>query len=109
MEKFVPLFDYGSVNDDHRAAAAEISELIKAHGNDMLAELIKVRFNVVEPNRYDVAQSPFVKACKEHGLPIAIQGWIQQGEGPDAVFYPLICVNEDVRRFDEFYKKIKEE
>jgi len=109
METFVPLFDYGSVNDDHRAAAAEIAELAKSHGSDMLAELIKVRFKVVEPNRYDISQSPFFQACKAHGMPVAIQGWIQQGDGADTVFYPLLCINEDVRKFDEFYKKIKEE
>jgi len=109
MENIVPLFDYGSINDDHRAAANEIADLARAHGNEMLAELIKLRFKVVEPNRFDITQSEFFNACKKYGVPVAVQGWIQQGEGSDAVFYPLICINEDIRKFDEFYKKIKEE
>lgn len=103
---FLPLFDYGSINEDHKKAATEIANIIEKNGNEMLASFIRHRFSVVEPKKYDLAESIFIKSCKENNIPIAIQGYLKHGDGPDAIHYPLVCINEDVRTLDSWFQKI---
>ena len=98
MENLIPVFDYGSLNDDHKAAAEECVALAKQLNQPMLAELIKVKFQLVEPNRYDMDSSKFVQAAKEAGIYIAIQGHIKEGDTE----YQLVSVNEDIRKLDKF-------
>jgi hypothetical protein len=98
MENLIPVFDYGSLNDDHKAAAEECVALAKQMNQPMLAELIKVKFQLVEPNRYDMDSSKFVQAAKEAGIYIAIQGHVKEGDTE----YQLVSVNEDIRKLDKF-------
>jgi hypothetical protein len=98
MENLIPVFDYGSLNDDHKAAAEECVALAKQLNQPMLAELIKVKFQLVEPNRYDMESSKFVQAAKEAGIYIAIQGHVKEGDTE----YQLVSVNEDIRKLDKF-------
>jgi len=98
MENLIPVFDYGSLNDDHKAAAEECVALAKQLNQPMLAELIKVKFQLVEPNRYDMDSSKFVQAAKEAGIYIAIQGHVKEGDTE----YQLVSVNEDIRKLDKF-------
>jgi hypothetical protein len=98
MENLIPVFDYGSLNDDHKAAAEECVALAKQLNQPMLAELIKAKFQLVEPNRYDMDSSKFVQAAKEAGIYIAIQGHVKEGDTE----YQLVSVNEDIRKLDKF-------
>jgi hypothetical protein len=45
--------------------------------------------------------SDFAKKCKEYNLSYAIQGYVSEGD----VRYPILCITEDIRKFDEFLSK----
>ena len=103
----IPSFDYGSINEDHKKAAEEIAGLVKSLGQNDLAELIKQRFKVQEPKRYDLSQSKFFQACQAAGIYCAVQGWVQVGTDIDNVHYPLVGVSEDIRKLDSLVDHIK--
>lgn len=102
-ENLIPLFDYGSLNDDHKAAAEECVALANQLGQPMLAELIKAKFQLVEPKRFDMDTSKFVAAAKEAGIYIAIQGHIKEGDTE----YQLVSVNEDIRKLEKFIELLQ--
>lgn len=101
------LFDYGSINDQHKSAAAEIAELAEQAGNTDFAEMIRTKFEIKEIPRYDLTQSKMVRACAEAGIFCATQGFLQEGIGEDAIRYPLMAICEDVRTLEKLYDVIK--
>ena len=101
------LFDYGSINDDHKSAASEIASIVEQSGNEMLAELIKVKFQIKEIPKYDLKQSKMVQACAEAGIYCAVQGLIQEGVDSEAIQYPMVTICEDVRKLETLYDLIK--
>lgn len=103
----LPAFDYGSLNEDHKKAASEIARLLEDNGNEMIAELIKSKFQLTEPVRKKPEESIFVRACLENNIHCSIQGWVAHGIGPDAVHYPLISISEDVRVLDKLVTFIR--
>lgn len=105
----LPVFDYGSLNDDHKKAAEEIASLAEHHGMSMFAELIKTRFQVKEIPKYDISQSEFVKYCEKAGLNLAIQGFIREGTEPNIIQYPLMTLCDDVRKLEKLVEVIKED
>ena len=100
-------FNYGEINDDHKAAAEEIADLIAKSGNEMLSELIKQRFKITSIPRYDIKNSKFAEACMEAGVFPSVQGYLQEGDGLDKFEYPLIGITEDVRKLEKLYEHIK--
>ena len=106
-ENLIPSFDYGSINEDHKKAAEEIAGLVKSFGQNDLAEIIKQRFKVQEPKRFDLSQSKFFEVCQAAGIYCAVQGWIQVGTDIDNVHYPLVGVSEDIRKLDSRVEHIK--
>lgn len=98
------LFDYGNVTQDHKKLLLEIIELAKKSGNDVFAEFIKHKFQIVEPNRFDLANSKFIESCEKHRFSYNIQGYVVDGLNPDAVHYPIVSITEDIRKLDEFIK-----
>ena len=104
-----PVFDYGSINEDHKKAAEEIANLAETHGMTMFAELIKTRFQVKEIPKYDITQSEFVKYTQKAGLNFAIQGFIREGAEPDFMQYPLLTICDDVRKLEKFIEVIKKD
>lgn len=107
-ENFDHLFDYGSINEDHKKAAEEIAQLSESMGNEMLAQLIRTRFQIKEIPKYPVEQSPFVQECLKADIKVVTQGFIREGEEPNIIQYPLLAVCEDVRNLDKLVKSIKE-
>jgi hypothetical protein len=47
-----------------------------------------------------INNSPFVVACKAAGLYCAIQGYIQEGQEPNIIQYPLVALCDDIRKFE---------
>lgn len=101
------LFDYGSIKPEHKEAAEEIANYVAGMGQEMLGDLIKTRFQIQEIPKYDMAESEFVQFCKQAGIYVAGQGYIQQGDGLDAVQYPMIAVCEDIRNMQKLVDVIK--
>lgn len=109
MDNMLPVFDYGSLNDDHKKAAEEIASLAEQHGMSMFADLVKTRFQVKEIPKYDISQSEFVKYCDKAGLHLGIQGFIREGGEPDIIQYPLMTLCDDVRKLEKLVEVIKED
>jgi hypothetical protein len=102
-----PLFDYGSIKPEHKEAAEEIANYISEMGQGMLGDLIKTRFKIQEIPKYDMAESEFVQFCQQAGIYVAGQGYIQQGDGLDAIQFPMIAICEDVRNMQKLVDVIK--
>jgi hypothetical protein len=96
------LFNYGDLKKEHKDAAAEIIDLAKQLGQDNLAEVIAHKFQLVEPNKFNIEDSVFAKACDSVGFKYWIMGWVAEGDGPEAVHYPIVSITEDVRKLDNF-------
>ncbi len=106
-EQLEHLFDYGSINDDHKAAAKEIAELADQMGNSMLSELIKTRFQLKTIPKYPLEESIFVKECLKADVKVVTQGYVRVGTEPDIVQYPLLAICEDVRNLDKLVISIR--
>lgn len=98
------LFDYGSINEEHKKVVLEIMELAKQSGNDVFAEFIKHKFQIVEPKKYDLAESKFVEACEKHNFKYHVMGYVVDGTNPDSIHYPIVSITEDIRKLEEFIK-----
>ena len=105
-EKIEP-FDYGNIKQEHKVAAEEIAALAYQIGQPMLAELIKLKFEIVEIKKYDLEQSEFLNSIKSAGIPWSVQGAMVEGEGVDKIQYPLITINQEIRTLDAWFKSIK--
>lgn len=102
--KVKPVFDYGSITDEHKTVASEIVNLLDNMNLPMASELIKQKFQLVETPKYDISQSKFVKECDKVGIHCAVQGWIKEGNEKE---YQVISVTEDVRRLNDLIDSIK--
>jgi len=102
-----PVFDYGSLNDDHKKAAEEIVFILRTIGQDFIAESISQRFKLVEPKKFNLEDSKFFQSCREAGIYINIQGFLVDHSDPEKTEYPIISLSEDVRNFDRLYETIK--
>ncbi len=98
------LYDYGSISEDHKKIILEVMDLAKKTGNELFAEFLKHKFEIVEPNRYDLSESKFIDACEKHKFCYNIQGYVKEGNSPDAVHYPIVSITEDIRKLEEFIK-----
>ena len=100
------LFDYGSINDQHKKAIFEVMMLAKQFGHDNFAEFLKFKFEIVEPNRYNLNESEFIQACEKNQVQYNIQGYVKNSLDPDAVHYPIVSITEDIRKLNTFIKNV---
>jgi hypothetical protein len=108
MTKLTEMFDYGSITEEQKAAALEIVQLCKNMDQHIAAEIIKHKFQLVEPKRYNMEESAFIKACADAGIYVSIQGHIKENAGtPDELEYQLVSISQDIRKMDEFVEKLK--
>jgi methyl coenzyme M reductase subunit D len=98
------MFDYHIVNDDHKAAVSEVCRLLEGMGQAHLTDHIKRKFKVIEPPKYDLNESEFIKACNDAGITYSVQGHLFGNE----VDYQMVGIVEDIRKLNDFIKKIKE-
>ena len=101
----IPVFDYGSISDEHKAAAEECAKMIEPYNSIVAAQILE-RFKIVEPKIMDPESSEFYRTAKEFGLFPAQQGYMV---GPDGVQIPMVALCADLPKFDDFlqyYKKL---
>jgi hypothetical protein len=103
----IPAFDFGSLNEDHQSAAKEISQWLKSLGHNELSEELLSRFKITQIPAYNMENSVFYKLAKEAGIYVANQGNLVEGQGKDAMQYPLVAISGDIRQMDKFIEKIK--
>jgi predicted house-cleaning noncanonical NTP pyrophosphatase (MazG superfamily) len=101
------LFDYGSINDEHKKVAEEICKFLRDSNLKEIADVISQRFQLVQIPEYDMTQSKFFKECNKVGIFVACQGFLQEGTGTDAMKYPMVNISGDIRKMDQLIDSIK--
>lgn len=104
-----PVFDYGSINNDHREAAVEIIGLLRQMGNELPAKIIAERFKLEEPKRFDFTTTKFAKACQEANVFLGVQGFLINQDDPEKTEYPIVSISEDIRKLETLYYIIRDQ
>jgi hypothetical protein len=99
----IPVFDWRDIKPEHQQAAQEIADMMESVNEPMLAELIRQKFKVTPPTRFDFKESQFVQECQKNNIGIMIQGFVDD----NGVQIPLVMITEDVRRLDQFINNVK--
>ena len=99
----IPIFDYGSINEDHKLAAEECAKLIETQ-NPEVSILIRERFKIVEPKRIPLEESSFYNTAKSFGIIPSQQGYMV---GPDGVHIPMVAIFGDIKQLDQFLEYSK--
>lgn len=98
-----PIFDYNSITEEHKKVVKEITAMLDHHGQEMLSELIKLKFKIVETPKFNLKESVFMEACKKAEIIPVIQGFtIEYG-----VEYPVVLIQDDIRKLDSFVANIR--
>lgn len=100
MKKIKEIFNYDNINDAHKEAAEEIVDILKSAGAELQAELIKKKFKLVEPVRYNLKESEILKKMSDLKIPVTVQGWVKEGD----IEYQIINAVADIRKWEEFWK-----
>jgi len=100
----IPVFDYGSIKEDHKSAAEECAKLVESI-NPLVANLIRERFQIVEPKRLPLEDSEFYRIATGFGFGVAPQGYMV---GPDGVQIPMVAICAEITKFDDFLSHYKD-
>ena len=102
-KEFETNFDYGELNKnkDITKAVAEVINQCKNEGvsSDIIKNL-EVKFKIIEPKKYNMEYSPFLNWINSKGIDVSIQGFVKEGSGDDEIHFPIICINEDIRKME---------
>jgi hypothetical protein len=93
-----PYFDYGSVNETHKEAANACATICEESGIPELGKMIKQRFQIEEPETYDLGQSEFYKLAIANGISVTAGGFIME----NGIRYPYCNVAADIRTLEKF-------
>ena len=99
----IPLFDYGSISEEHKRAAEECAKLIET-ANPYVSSLIRERFNIVEPKKISLEESSFYAAATAFGIVPSQQGYMVDADG---VHIPMVAVCGDIKQLDKFLEYSK--
>ena len=100
-----PFFDYGVANDTHKEAAKACAVICEESGVPELATIIKQRFQIEEPETYDLFASEFYKLATANNISVTAGGFIQEG----GIRYPYCNVAADIRILEKFLETLKHE
>lgn len=104
----IPAFNYGDINETHQSAAKEIACWLRSLGQTELSDELLFRFKINQIPVFDIEQSKFYQCAKKAGIYVAIQGMLVEGQGKDALQYPLVVISGDIRQMDKFIDVVKE-
>lgn len=104
-EKIEMLFDYDTLNSDHKTAAAEIISLIESRKNipvNILQEEIKNRFKLSEIPMMKVEDTLWYELTKDENLGPSIQGFRTKiNEDGTKIKVPYIAFSSDLEYLDD--------
>ena len=90
--KKIPKFDCSKIDEKHLQIIGEVLETIKMFNNPMIEEVIH----------------PFIEECKKIGLFLSTQGHLLENQHTkDEIMIPIVCIQDDVRKFFKLYENIK--
>ena len=99
----IPMFDYGNITEEHKAAAEECAKMIECI-SPQLSSQIRERFKIVEPKRLALEDTVSWKVFTENGIYLSQQGYMV---GPDGVQIPMVSLCTEVTKLDNFLEQIK--
>ena len=106
--KKIPKFDCSKIDEKHLQIIGEVLETIKMFNNPMIEEVIKRKFKYVEPSKLIIEHHPFIEECKKIGLFLSTQGHLLENQHTkDEIMIPIVCIQDDVRKFFKLYENIK--
>jgi len=103
-KKIKYMFDYGNVKKEHKEAVEEVCKILTESNQNMISELLKVKFKIKENPKYDISLSLFLNILKNNKINYSIQGHITENN----IDYPIINISEDIRRLDKTIIEILE-
>ena len=94
------VFDYGSLNDEHKEAVKKCLELAEKVGlGEHFIEILKVKFHLSELPTYDLKESEFFSAvADDDNLAISSGGYTRT----NGMNYPYISIMGDIRDYDKW-------
>ena len=95
------VIDSNSLSKEQIKTLQDVALYLESINQPMISELIKQKYALKDFKLYDMNLSDFAKKCEEYNLSYAIQGYVSEGD----VRYPILCITEDIRKFDEFLSK----
>lgn len=102
-----PVVATNELREDHIAAAKDIIQMAEETGQYEFAQMIRYKYGIAKIETYNMEESEFVQAARKSGLNVYAQGHIQVGYGEEAIRYPIVSMSDDIRKFNEFYEKMK--
>lgn len=104
------LFDYGNITEEHKAALLEVVELAKQSNNDMFAELLKHKFQLVEPVKIDHKTMAFTQECEKVGIKVWVMGYQNNPEQPtdeNNPLVPILSITEGADKMEDLVASIR--
>lgn len=108
VKKHKSLFDYGDIKKEHKEAIVEAIDVLKNTGQEVSAALLEHKFKIKDNKKYNLNESVFVHLCKKFNMPISIQGYITKGVNENAVDYPIVLIQDEISKLDDFIAFIKQ-
>lgn len=109
-EKIQMLFDYDTLNNDHKTAASEIIALIEERKNlptNILQEEIRNRFKLSEIPMMKVEDTLWYELTKDEALGPSIQGFrVKINEDGSKVRIPYIAFSSDLEYLNEMVMRL---
>lgn len=97
------VFDYNSITDEHRKAVKEVLNILEKFGYDMVTDMIKIQFGITQRPKYNLQDSEFIKCCEKANIIPIIQGYLVDNN----VEYPVVFIQDDIRKLNDFIEKIR--
>jgi len=103
---FTRLFDYGNIDDSHKALVRDITDKLEKAGQHQLATEFRHLVKIEDNEKYNIEESPFFQEAKNFGLSIQKQGFITVSENGKSIEYPMISTGGDIREYNRFMEAI---
>jgi len=106
------VFDYGSITEGQKSVVEELLTQLKQDPkmsfllDDEKVSSLKKQFKIEEIDKFDIEKSVFYQFAKQKNYYAPIQGWIKEGLGPDAMEYPILSTNMDIREYDKMVHEL---
>jgi hypothetical protein len=95
-------FDYGDIKKQHKEAIVEAINVLNNTGQQMSAALLENKFKIKDNKKYDLNESAFAHLCKKFKMPMSVQGYVTKGVNENAVDYPIVLIQDEISKLDEF-------
>lgn len=107
VKKSKELFDYGDIKKQHKEAIVEAINILNNTGQQVSATLLEHKFKIKDNKKYDLNESAFVHLCKKFKMPMSVQGYVTKGVNENAVDYPIVLIQDEISKLDEFIAFIR--